>query len=90
MALEMPLAFLQSLLDTKIYIGLIYCGLMTQISLESLNQEIQEIKLSLAKITHILQEEYELSDEAMTELSQARKEPVSSYVEHEKVVEEFL
>lgn len=62
---------------------------MEQITLEKLNNDIQEIKVQLNKITNILDEDFELRDEIKKELEEARKEPLSEYVDHEDVVKEF-
>lgn len=40
--------------------------LMTQVTIESLSKELGEVKRQLKKITDILEEEYELSDEERT------------------------
>ena len=59
------------------------------ITLEKLNEEIQEIKLELFKISHFLKEDFELSKETKEELEKARKEPISKYVDNKEVLKEF-
>lgn len=59
------------------------------VTLEKLNKDIQEIKLELHRISHILKEDFELSEEVKEELEKARKEPLSRYVDHKEVLIEF-
>lgn len=60
-----------------------------QVTLERLNHNMEEIKLQLSKITHILEEDFELTEETKKKLSNARKEPLSKYVDHKDVMKEF-
>jgi hypothetical protein len=60
-----------------------------EITLEKLNEEIQEIKLELIKISHFLKEDFELSKEVKEELEKARKEPISKYIDNKEVLKEF-
>ncbi|MFQ6137106.1 MAG: hypothetical protein ACE5PM_08005 [Candidatus Hydrothermarchaeales archaeon] len=62
---------------------------METITLEQLHKEILGIKEELKRISSLLEEDFELSEEAKKELYEARKEPISSYVDHEKVIKEF-
>ena len=62
---------------------------MAPISLEKMNKEIQEIKLELHRLSHILHEDFELSADVKKELKRARKEPLSKYVDHEQVLKRF-
>ena len=62
---------------------------MAPISLEKMNKEIQEIKLELQRLSHILHEDFELSKDVKEELSQARKESLNKYVDHERVLKRF-
>jgi hypothetical protein len=62
---------------------------MTQVTLNKLNEDIQDIKRTLHKIVHILREDFELSDEAKKELTRSRNEDVSTYVDHADVLKEF-
>ncbi len=62
---------------------------MKTITLERLHKEVLSIKKELKRISFILGEDFELSEEAKKELKEARKEPISSYVDHEEVLKEF-
>lgn len=62
---------------------------MTPVTLEKINSDIQEIKVELHRLSHILHEDFELSRSVKEELSQARKEPLSTYVDHEQVLKRF-
>ncbi len=62
---------------------------MKTITLEHLHNEVLGIKKELKRISFILREDFELSDGAKKELKEARKEPISSYVDHEEVLKEF-
>lgn len=62
---------------------------MEAVTLEKLDKDIQEIKVVLNKLTHVLEEDFELSEETKKELEEARKEPISEYVDHEEVLKEF-
>ena len=58
-------------------------------AIEEMKRDIQDIKVELRRISHILDEDFELSDSAKKELAEARKEPLSKYISHEKVLKEF-
>ena len=62
---------------------------MTTITLQKLDNDIQEIKVVLHKLTHLLEEDFELADEVKKELKHARKEPLAEYVDHHHVLKEF-
>ncbi|MBI1971171.1 hypothetical protein HYS47_05460 [Candidatus Woesearchaeota archaeon] len=62
---------------------------MTQITLEKVGHDIEEIKIQLHKITNLLEKELELSDETKKELKEARKQPLSEYISHDEVMKEF-
>ena len=50
---------------------------MALVTLEKLNQDMEEIKVKVCKITYLLEEDFELSEEAKKELKEARKQPLS-------------
>jgi hypothetical protein len=50
-------------------------------SIERIHDEISELRKDMEFIKHILSEDYELSDEARKQLSEARKTPESEYVD---------
>ena len=62
---------------------------MPSATLEKLSNDIDEIKVQLNRITHILQEDFELSHEVKKELKEARKQPLSEYINHKDVMKEF-
>lgn len=71
------------------YVNISLISFMETITLEHLHKEILDIKKELKKISFLLEEDFELSEEAKKELFEARKEPISSYIDHEKVLKEF-
>ena len=62
---------------------------MAPVTLEKMNEDIQEIKVVLHRLTHIVEEDFELSESTKKELEEARKEPLSEYIDHEEVLKEF-
>ena len=63
---------------------------MTSISLEKMNKEIQEIKLELHRLNHILHKNFELSADVKKELKQARKEsPTAQQLMNRKKAQEM-
>ncbi|MBI5398099.1 hypothetical protein HZB03_01425 [Candidatus Woesearchaeota archaeon] len=62
---------------------------MPSATLEKLSQDVKEIKVQLHRITHILQEDFELSDEVKKELKESRKQSLSEYIDHKDVLKEF-
>ena len=59
------------------------------VTLEKLNADIQEIKIVLHRLAHVVEEDFVLSPEAEKELKEARSAPLSEYVDHEEVLKEF-
>lgn len=62
---------------------------MASITLEKLDRDLTEIRMQLLKLTHLLEEDFELSDRAKRGLAAARKQPLSAYVDHARVMKEF-
>jgi hypothetical protein len=62
---------------------------MAPATLEKVSHDIEEIKSQLSRISHILEEDFELSNETKKELAEARKEPLSEYADHKDVMKEF-
>ena len=62
---------------------------MGTITLERLHKEMLGIKKELKRISFILGEDFELSEKAKKDLREARKESISSYIDHEEVLNEF-
>ena len=62
---------------------------MASVTLEKINKDIQEIKIELHTLSHILHEDFELSESVKKELQQARKESLSTYIDHEEVLKRF-
>ena len=63
---------------------------METITLEHIHKDLVDVKSELKRLSSVIAEDFELSDWAKKELEEARKEPLSSYVDHEKVLKEFL
>jgi len=51
--------------------------------IDSIQSDLSQIKKDVEFIKHVLQEEYELSDEALGALEEARKTPESEYMDLE-------
>ena len=63
---------------------------MAPITLEKMNKDIQEIKVELHRISHILHEDFELSENVKKELKQARKEsPTAKQLMNRKMAQEI-
>jgi len=62
---------------------------MVPVTLEKMNKDIQDIKLELHRLSHILHEDFELSESVKKELKQARKESLNSYADHKEVLKRF-
>lgn len=62
---------------------------MESITLEKVYGDIKEIKLELRRLVSLIKEDFELSSNTKKELEEARKEPLSGYVDHEEVLKEF-
>ena len=63
---------------------------METITLEHIHKDILEVKSELKRLSSVIEEDFELSESTKKELEEARKEPLSGYVDHEKVLKEFL
>lgn len=62
---------------------------MENITLGRIYKDIEEIKVALNKIFYIIEEDFELSEITKKDLEKARKELLSDYIDHEKVLKEF-
>lgn len=62
---------------------------MATVTLDKVYEDIKEIKTELKRIATLLEEDFELSDDTKKELEEARKEPLSRYIDHEEVLKEF-
>ncbi len=62
---------------------------MASVALEKLSRDIEEIKVTLHKLVHIVGEDFELSETIKKELEESRSEPLSEYIDHDKVLKEF-
>ena len=47
------------------------------------------IKIGLHRLTHIIQKDFELSEDVKKELEKARKEDLDTYVDHKEIKKEF-
>jgi hypothetical protein len=59
------------------------------VTLEKLELDIQEVKIVLHKMVHLLEEDLELNEATQEELRAARSEPLSHYIDHEIVLKDF-
>ena len=58
--------------------------------IKHIHKDIEEIKKSLDFIKNILTEDSELSEVAKIELKEAKKTPISEYIDHEEVKRRLL
>ncbi len=61
-----------------------------EVTVEIIYEELKEIKTDIERIKMMLEEDYELSDEAKKELEEARKTPHSKYISQKDVEKRFL
>ena len=62
---------------------------MTTMTLEHLHEDIKSLKTQIAHLTHIMEEDFEISDEVRTEMIKSRSRQDSRLVSHEEMREEF-
>lgn len=62
---------------------------MEELTLGHIHKDLLEIKVELKRISSMIEEDFELSDEAKKELAEARKESLSEYIDHEDVAKEL-
>ena len=59
-------------------------------TLETIHEDIRVIKNELAFLRHVMEEEYELGDEARQDLKAARKRLAKGeYIPHEQVMKQY-
>ena len=58
---------------------------MPDVTLETIHNELEDIKGEIKFIRHVMEEDYRLSDWAKKELVEARKIPDSKLIDHEEV-----
>lgn len=58
---------------------------MTQVILEHMHQDLEELKRDMAILKHILSEEGKLNENAKRSLEEARATPDSEYIKHEEL-----
>ena len=63
---------------------------MEAVTVETIHQEITGVHNDIQLIKNILLEEYELSEETLMKLEEARKVPDSELIDHEEVKKRFL
>ena len=63
---------------------------MGNVTLETIHKEIADIKGELKFLKHIMEEEYQLSEWAKKELSEARKVHDKELIDHEEVKKRIL
>ena len=59
-------------------------------NLATIHRDIKQMKSELLFLRHVMEEEYELSEEAKKQLEMARKTPRSAYLSHEAVKKRLL
>ena len=62
---------------------------MGSITLEKINENINNLRLDVMELKARLDEEYELSEEAKKELEEARKTMKKEFVSHEEIMKKF-
>ena len=63
---------------------------MANVTLEEIHKDLKDIKGELKFLKHVIGEEFELSEHAKKELSEARKTPKEEYISQEDIEKEFL
>ena len=63
---------------------------MPNVTLETIHNELEDIKGEIKFIRHVMEEDYRLSDWAKKELVEARKLPDSKLIDHEEVKRRIL
>ena len=63
---------------------------MEAITVETIHHEITGLQDDIKLIKNILLEEYELSEETIRKLEEARKVPDSELIDHDEVKKRFL
>ncbi|ODS38628.1 MAG: hypothetical protein A7315_12100 [Candidatus Altiarchaeales archaeon WOR_SM1_79] len=63
---------------------------MEAVTVETIHQDIAGLQDDIKLIKNILLEEYELSEETLMKLEEARKVPDSELIDHEEVKKRFL
>ena len=60
------------------------------VTLETIHQDMQKIKSELSFLKHIMEEDYELDDEAKQRLEIARKDMKDGkYISHDKIMARY-
>ena len=62
---------------------------MEKITLEKINDNINNIRLEIMELKARLDEEYELSEEAKKDLEEARKSMRSEFAAHEDIMKKY-
>ncbi len=62
---------------------------MEGITLEKINENINNLRLDVLELKARLDEEYELSDEAKRDLKEARKIMKQEFVSHDDIMKKF-
>ena len=63
---------------------------METVTLDVINKNVMKLRDDMTYLKHILEEEYELSNQAKKELKEARETPESEYISQEDMEKEFL
>ena len=62
---------------------------MAIVTLEKINENINNLRLDVMELKARLDEEYELSEEAKRELEEARKTMKNEFVSHEDIMKKY-
>ena len=62
---------------------------MSNITLEKINENINNLRLDILELKARIDEEYELSEEAKRELEEARKTMRKEYVSHAEIMKKY-
>lgn len=55
-------------------------------TLQTIQREISKIRKDLIFLRHMVEEDFELSEQAIKQLQAARKTPLAKYIRHEDIV----
>ena len=63
---------------------------MTTVTLKQINENILELKKDVEEIKEFIHEDFELADDVIKEIEEAKKTPRSEFIKHEDVAKRFF
>ena len=62
---------------------------MANVTLEQINQSLNELKKDIEEIKEYIKEDFELADDVKEEIEASRKRPRSEFIRHEEVIKRY-